>query len=740
MSFSTSIKQIFSKNIRYKIDLMEWSNKMDLIALSQNNEVLIHRLNWQSIWTHPSPGDSCKVRGVCWCPDEKIIAIGYSTGKVVLLDVENKEEIFSYQLEGDIASMCWTNQIPQSTSGNDADITVEAEDDSIFLPRLPNLNSVTPTPKKKDYSSRAEAKTSLNFLIIGLETGVIHLSVFGMLPCGSISLSKHIKGKFKVIDARVSSDFAFLHVTVATQEALHVMIFENSTLPLYLDSLLRVATKHSQILTTMVYIEDALVAIKEAWETVLLEMDNKLTGYANLCQKGSVSADFLELLILGTPTQTLEVFLRRELTEKGLKKLGNSIEMSYTTIQKLLVKPLDTAIMIVIYHLNSVRGMSRDKYHFGGLLEEEVVTEVCHSAGQFMNKAFELQQTIDQSTRDYKIFFRWLYVVIIRLMDETVPDDVASITQQEITYLAEFLANLDNDEDEDKGGETERKFNLERVGQYLEDKELSIFPKKCPKSQWEAFLEDNPTLKQSDVIYKHNRRASLVQIHNQLRGGIEKIFRQPEIIIGQSYTLRNVIQIAENTENPVHSAHLSLADGTGDLFAFLVSENLLIFLEAQKSNMIKCLRLEFQTKPYFDTKYGQFGDLSFRHLQFYSENTLSFLLNNRTDAECGGCFVQMPVLTLRQKATLVDVAEFIDIATAGNVMNLYTLLDVNCVKVIEGSDWHTIAVSGNRKVASILSENGKKIKIYETEAADEDEDEMDLSQSTNMDNSKESNQ
>uniref|UniRef100_A0A1B0DGR4 Uncharacterized protein n=1 Tax=Phlebotomus papatasi TaxID=29031 RepID=A0A1B0DGR4_PHLPP len=544
---------------------------------------------------------------------------------------------------------------------------VEPEDDAVFLPRLPSLSSVTPTPKKKEYVSRAETKTALNFLIIGLQTGMVHLSIFGMLPCGTICLGKHIKGEFRVIDARISADFGFLHVTVATKEALHEMIFENGMLPNLLESLLRVATKHSQILTTMSYIEDVLMGITEAWETVLLEMDNKLTGYAKLCPKGSVSADFLELLVLGTLTQTLETFLRRELTEKGLKKLGNSIEMSYTTIQKLLVQPLDTAIMIVCYHLNSIRGMSRDKYHFGGLLMEETVTEVCHTAGQFMMKGFELQHTIDQSTRDYKIFFKWLYVVIIRLMDETVPDDVASITQQEINYLAEFLSNLDNDEDKEDV-QSERKFNLERVGQYLEDKELIILPKKSPMSQWEAFLESNPTLKDSDAIYKHDRKASLMQVHNRLRQGIERVFRQPESVIGQNYKLRNVIQLAENMDNPVHSTHISLLDGSGDLFAFLVSENLLIFLEASRNHVIKCLRLEFQTKPYFDTKYGQFGDLSFRHLQFYNENILSLLLNNRTDSECGGCFVQMPVSILRQKATMVDVAEFIDIAggvTAG---------------------------------------------------------------------------
>lgn len=48
----------------------------------------------------------------------------------------------------------------------------------------------------------------------------------------------------------------------------------------------------------------------EAWETVLLEMDNKLTKYANQQPEGSLSADFLELLVFGYATHEIEDFLR----------------------------------------------------------------------------------------------------------------------------------------------------------------------------------------------------------------------------------------------------------------------------------------------------------------------------------------------------------------------------------------------------------------------------------------------
>lgn len=54
----------------------------------------------------------------------------------------------------------------------------------------------------------------------------------------------------------------------------------------------------------------------------------------------------------------------RDLTEKGLKKLGSSIEISYSTIQKLVIKPLHSGILNVCYHLSQIKGMSRNEYYY----------------------------------------------------------------------------------------------------------------------------------------------------------------------------------------------------------------------------------------------------------------------------------------------------------------------------------------------------------------------------------------
>lgn len=237
-----------------------------------------------------------------------------------------------------------------------------------YLPKLPSLNSLTSTASKTNYNSCEQySKKILNILIVGLSTGVLHTSVFGVLPCGRIDIMSQFNyapDTIKIIDAKMSGDFKEMYVLLKTPNTLRMVTFENEMFPTYLYPLLNLATKHGYILNTLAYIEDIIQCITEAWETALLEMDNKLTKYANARGNGSIAADFLELLMFGYPTESLEEFLTRDLTEKGLKKLGTSIEISYSTIQKLVIKPLHSGILNICYHLNSIKGMSKNSYYY----------------------------------------------------------------------------------------------------------------------------------------------------------------------------------------------------------------------------------------------------------------------------------------------------------------------------------------------------------------------------------------
>lgn len=98
---------------------------------------------------------------------------------------------------------------------------------------------------------------------------------------------------------------------------------------------LQIAQIHGNIECLMDYMSRTLIAISEAWETILLELDEKLACYASSKPVGCASAEFLELLMIGVPSADLENFLLTDLTEKGLKKLSHSIEICYSNIQVL---------------------------------------------------------------------------------------------------------------------------------------------------------------------------------------------------------------------------------------------------------------------------------------------------------------------------------------------------------------------------------------------------------------------
>ena len=78
---------------------------------------------------------------------------------------------------------------------------------------------------------------------------------------------------------------------------------------------------------------------------------------------------------------------------QGLKKLGHSIETSYSNIQKLVLKHLQAVGQALLYHLNDVRGMAtwQEKFADLGLAVDSCACAV-NMAASFMLKSSELQQ------------------------------------------------------------------------------------------------------------------------------------------------------------------------------------------------------------------------------------------------------------------------------------------------------------------------------------------------------------
>uniref|UniRef100_A0A182XID8 Anaphase-promoting complex subunit 4 n=1 Tax=Anopheles quadriannulatus TaxID=34691 RepID=A0A182XID8_ANOQN len=755
------MKQTCNKNVGTRVDVLKWSQEMDLLAMgTEKGEVLLHRLKWQKVWQLSPPEDGLKVRGLAWRPCEKFIAIGYSNGTILLVDLETKEEIHSFSVKQDITCLTWTENTDEIGTDDVSHSSVTSH--TKYLPELPVLSSLSSSakpinPNRSSYCS----KHILCILLIGTVTGTVHQSALGMLPCGSVdvfgALGLPATATARIRELKMTHDYRQLIVGLQQDDTLQVIVLENGVLHRYAPAVLNLALKHAQLLGAMAYISETIDCIIEAWETVLLEMDNKLTNYAKDQPDGSISADFLELLMFGTASPSLEQFLLRDLTEKGLRKLGYSIELSYVTIQRLVVKPLYTAIHAVFYHLNALDGMLRNRFYYGTLMRDAAsASESLRSCGALLIKAHELQQTIDASKRDFKIFFRWLYVVIVRVMDETLQENHPTITQREIHYLAQFLSNFDTvaqnaaDQQEGRGMiESRRKFNLERVGQYLEDKPL-VHPmaNDGEENEWKRLLAQNECLSQCGAIFPHHENMSLLQQQKLLKQQIEQLFGQPEKVVGADYKQKNLLTIHAPAGTDVRAfAFTTHQRDSVTLLAIVQSSCSLLLVECFNDGGFKTVRLHFEEKPYFDQRFDAIGTLSFHHVDFYDEDTLSLLLRAQAAGEerpVSCYFLQLNLGAVREFLATVEAREYMQTVTedaAGcHAINAYTLIDESSLKLLESADGHRIAVSGKRNVIAVLAESLKNVRVYDMDAQEDEEDLLDTSSQINssLENSQES--
>ena len=68
------ITELLNKGLAHDVVLASWCPTMDLLAIVvSSNNLSVHRLNWQRLWSLPLP---CTVTALCWKGDGKMLAVG----------------------------------------------------------------------------------------------------------------------------------------------------------------------------------------------------------------------------------------------------------------------------------------------------------------------------------------------------------------------------------------------------------------------------------------------------------------------------------------------------------------------------------------------------------------------------------------------------------------------------------------------------------------------------------------
>ncbi|RZC38115.1 anaphase-promoting complex subunit 4 [Asbolus verrucosus] len=738
MATVQAIKQLEEKNVASEITLMVWSDRMDLVALANvKGEVALHRLAWTKAWSLNAPKDGLTVKGITWRPDGKIIAIAYSSGEVILVKVENKSILHSIETESDISCICWTQDrvyvkdkaVPvanEESKQNQYMTYIDVSANFLPEPSSQQFDSSGGCTEENQKSNLLQDQNDLNLLLIGTTDGVVHVRVFGCFPCAILNLNSHqyLGHKCSIESIHLIEGLSKMFITLKDgNNNVKIVYFNSGIFKSHTNELFAVALKHIKLMSLMTYLSSTITTITESWESILLEMDNKLSKYAGKVAEGGVTADFLDLLMFGLCSEEMKDFLIHDLTKKGLEKFGQTIEMSYSNIQKLVLKYVMKFGQNITYHLAELRGMARLEHRYKVLgLSEETITEAIISNGAFLIKGGEMQQIINHSIINYKAFFRWLYTAIMHVMDEPIPNEIPKMTQQDLAYITEFLQNFDH-----IGSKNSKRsgFIMERLGQYLIDAPLTIEPN-MSGNEWTHFLKQNRCVEDHLSILKHYEDMSLIQQYADLKFSIENIFAAPKDVISEQFEIAHVFGCFRSGEERLKMSQIDVNKET-ILFAFLRPPGNVHALQIHVNNSVRCGNIHFSQflSPEQECFEGNYNVLD---IKLYSSTVLSVLLQENSAAKSTVLY-QVPLTAALEKFS--DVDNIYGEIFRDNIANINaSSLTPKLFKNVEGMIASLFAVSGSRRVGIVLAENKRKVRLYEMEGEEEEDEDADMTNST----------
>ncbi|XP_043074956.1 anaphase-promoting complex subunit 4 isoform X2 [Puntigrus tetrazona] len=753
--------QVGEKQLPNPILYMAWSPNRDLIALANTSgELLLHRLaNFQRVWSlMPNENTGKEITSLAWRPDGKVLAFSVGdTKQVVLCDAEKAEILHLFPVEYPASCMHWMEV--QDDSSTLSSFSESEDESSRFLPKLPSLPKSTTSKifseEKSDEVTNLLGEVRLNILVVGGPSGFVELYAYGLYKiatlsgisgtCRSLGLSSDLKSLSVITEIRSTED----------NPEIHYIQLDTGLLSSCLPELTKMARKFTHISTLLQYLRLSLTCMCEAWEDILMQMDLRLTKFVQEKNTSTqVQDEFLELLLWGHASPELQALLMNQLTVKGLKMLGQSIDSSYSSIQKLVISHLQSGSEALLYHLSEVKGMALWKQKFQPLgLDPAAIEDAIVAVGSFTLKASELLQVIDKSMKNFKAFFRWLYVAMLRMSEDHVPPELNKMTQKDLAFVADFLSEhfSANEELFDRKG---KYFNVERVGQYLKDEDEDLVsPPNMEGNQWVTFVKQSTCLKDSPLLFPTYPQKSLHFVKRMMEGSIDLCLQKPAEVIGHSVKqavclpLYTVPESSENTPRLFELPSLWNDKKAGMHYVVFcmpeISPSKIYILRRATDpnrsvpNGLVALNLNTPLNSSIDdeTPAPASADSSYGCLdaRFYDDETLTVVLRSLDDDEN-----KMRVLAqLHLNSALSWDEEFtwdltlrLEQQTEG--IPVQGLTWGNQSREMDNIKAQFVAVNGIRKVACVLSANLRHVRVFEMDAEEEEEEEERADESQEM--------
>ena len=270
-----------------EIDLMLWSPKVDLVAMTTTEgEVVLYRITWEKVWSLPRLEDGVNVSALAWRPDGKVLAVGYTNGCVKLYDIEGGFCSHHHKpLDDKVVLLKWVSELPRGEANEKkgshihTEEDIDAKGDDIFLPELPPITNkeVGETNKSTEYFKRLKDQKYFNLLLVGSFRGSCELFAFGIISISRLNLRVE---NLSLENMLTSADLKTLVLILKDSHQLHFNIYDSANLQANLKLLQQTSMKLGKLETLLAYLDEVLAQMSEVWEDILVEIESKLMKFA----------------------------------------------------------------------------------------------------------------------------------------------------------------------------------------------------------------------------------------------------------------------------------------------------------------------------------------------------------------------------------------------------------------------------------------------------------------------------
>lgn len=481
----------FDKPIPSQVRIAEWNPEKDLLAMvTEDSKVLLHRFNWQRLWTI-SPG-KC-VTSLCWRPDGKAIALGLEDGLISLHDVENGKLLRSIKLHKMAVTCLNWEEDAKLIEDESAFLAFEDRTMRFFppsprIPRMPGLDSGDNGLMDDPEDSFQDLSTShqrFNILCSGDKDGCICFSIFGIFPIAKINIHKlSFCTPFLDNQTRCKLSNASIHKVAFSKNlcklvvlcfgvlsedkgedkslvadelmhldkssfsdgplvGLHCLLLNTSIFFNRKNELHQVAQQASNVEDLLEVIRASLSVMSKHWSGAMNLFTEKFGSLSSLIADHGLDSspqdEFLSLLCGARTSPPLHQFLVNSLGETGLKRVAKAIDGAGKELHLIIREHLQPAIEIIGFRIGELRGLSRWRARYQVIgLDEKLINNATEKVGMFIVQVERFLRVLAIVIYQFQNFFNWLSKCIKMLLSEPT-DQIQPPNSELVVIFLKFL-------------------------------------------------------------------------------------------------------------------------------------------------------------------------------------------------------------------------------------------------------------------------------------------------------------